>query len=1750
MSSSDSAAAAPGKRRSRKSIAVMPTSAAATTTITTAATSSSSSAPEGGSGSREGRLNKKSRSKSLGPGGLLDAGSGGASASASASASAGDGLKSGSGNGRRESLAPAATVRSILKPTLPISPLKPIPSHRTRSARAPLPPFTMAPTNPTTKPAKAPATTTTTTTTSSSSSSSASALNFNPPPPTTTVPIRTEEEQQRRAEILAARAARRQSMGNRRVSFAPEATLHTWDVNEYYPGTAGTPASSSSGSSNASTPAANRGPGDLSTIEATPTETSLAADGTPVRLPEALGGSGGGGGLDPVTPMGAAQQKRSFESPVFSSSPFSSSPGSAFGGMAQGDDDAMDSGSGSGSESGSEDDDEEPGAGDRTFMTMGGDETMGEMTMDIADDDVTGGAGFGAFGKRKAWKLEGSTETVEDPAGDGEQKAAAEATTAPKEDEEEDEGGEMTMEMTRAVGGLLPSVVEYPALPVSKEDHEEEDHDDDDDDGGEMTMDMTRAIGGVLPPTFNNPYAEKDEDEDEDAGMDMTMDMTRPVGGILSSAANALQRATRKSLGFFTSAPTAPAPAAAPADEDGMAMDMTVALGGILSKAPEAAPEPPSSPPLGGDVTTMDMDMDMDMTRPVGGIISAAPAARFASSPAGSDVAENEEMTMEFTSVLGGIVGGEGAKAGGRRSSLARGGGAGKLMSGAEWARQQEARKSGDKADKQQEEEEEEDEDGEDGEEEGAGDMDFTMAVGGIISRQAEADVPASTFPGVNEDSDSEDDGDVDMDGVTMDITTAIGSILPPRTGKPDEWTPASIPATADEVQLEKEEEEAAKEITSSPTPAAKRGGLRGSSRRSTGSSASATASPRVTRSARKKTPDAPPPHAEGEKKKAAESSPAAQAGTPVQRRQTPTRRAATPKSKSTTPKNQGKRPADTSTPTPAPTLPASTKTETETETSVPEPAKPEFVFATPQKKTPTAPFTQPQTPPGQATPAIPPRPKTPSKHTPMIQTPLRQVSTHGGFFALSSKKPHPPSTFPTSPSPANRITTPRADMDAPGSPSTTRGVGINRPGLGSPRIAARLSARKSLAETTTLPSFSPLAAPRDLLMASRADEAADRALEMREREQEAERRKGLDLKSRIGLLTPRRAARKSFAYGALLQGKREREEEEEEEGEAGGSYRGGGGKRRKSFEGGVAAGRDFDFDKAPSLPALGQGQARTPRRKAVTIAPEVAMSSSPMAPPPKPVVVAAADEKMRESEEEKEEEEIEEEEEEEEEERITLQQFLSMTSISFLDGLTTTKRRPTGFPTLDLRRAAAARRRSSNSTGPEADEDPEPPLSDTVIAGACTVPMLELFQHACRELKHYIHEGRAIVRDIEHDTETDNPPLFREYRAAPPDVRVIMDAQFRNVKTHARLLARGIWYRWRRQLMLGVRAALDTHMGGMEGDEAALAAAGRAAEAVLPALRARHAAAEKAVGRLEGERRRVESDDQELLGRAREGLDRATARIEEVRARLAERAAELREVEARVGERGARREALRGAIVEAERVTELHRGWSGEEVAAWAARAEEVQRRSGWGVVGVHGGEVVELVFLRVLRVRWDAVGKAPACVEYVPEATRRPSDPLPLEGAERDFFVGALNARLAAAGGRTLKGTVAEVDAFWRRCLRVAAEIERVRGWYPVVVRAEAGRLCVAIKVLVAEVRSKVVIEVAVAGGDLGVTSAARVVYGGVNGEAVGEFVGRALVGAGGAEGGEWRSVVDGVVGRCVEGRRRGGVGVPTRA
>jgi kinetochore protein Spc7/SPC105 len=267
--------------------------------------------------------------------------------------------------------------------------------------------------------------------------------------------------------------------------------------------------------------------------------------------------------------------------------------------------------------------------------------------------------------------------------------------------------------------------------------------------------------------------------------------------------------------------------------------------------------------------------------------------------------------------------------------------------------------------------------------------------------------------------------------------------------------------------------------------------------------------------------------------------------------------------------------------------------------------------------------------------------------------------------------------------------------------------------------------------------------------------------------------------------------------------------------------------------------------------------------------------------------------------------------------ERISLQEFLDMTKIRFMD-LSTTKRRHTAAPAL------------FHDTEIEEKEET---LDRYVVAGACTLPEYELYQHACHEMKKYISDGRHFVRTMEGNVMEENPLLFSEYLTAPPDQRTIMDNQFKNLKTNARLEARGEWYTWRSTLLHDLKSGLLGTLDGFRRDEAKLVNREQLLDVVLPPLVEKQAMLSTECKQLQQRHDELNSCDREELEETREKLVAMDAELEEKHQLLNQLQQELAEKEARIDAVKERKIECVEETKAAERVREECRGWSTSEV-------------------------------------------------------------------------------------------------------------------------------------------------------------------------------------------------------------------------
>lgn len=385
------------------------------------------------------------------------------------------------------------------------------------------------------------------------------------------------------------------------------------------------------------------------------------------------------------------------------------------------------------------------------------------------------------------------------------------------------------------------------------------------------------------------------------------------------------------------------------------------------------------------------------------------------------------------------------------------------------------------------------------------------------------------------------------------------------------------------------------------------------------------------------------------------------------------------------------------------------------------------------------------KTPPGQMTPQ-PPRPTTPGK-TPPPNIAMRHPSPKR-LFQEEIKEAR------ASPGQASPALFKRDDLTSEHTPKVklmpkvqsrrrSSGVGFDKEGLGSPLVAALLDRRVSIGEhaDTFVPQEAqsrgvrfqdPRAIEAELARERDEDERRESAQFILQHEADegdvGENDATLTLKEAIGSMTPKKGSskpakgRKSLAVGSGrgLLGKRPLELDDEDEDGTPNAFKGreaspmkkirlqappsASETTRRMFRQSLGPIAGNDRPTTPTGASPVKKSASTPRHSGYFKDTE----APPSAQKPLPVLGQSGemqDHKLSA---------------EDDDQKISLQDFLNMTSIRFME-LNTTKRRHTVAP--NAGRAFG----DQNGLG---EQDAAKRFEDAVVAGACTLPMLELYQH------------------------------------------------------------------------------------------------------------------------------------------------------------------------------------------------------------------------------------------------------------------------------------------------------------------------------------------------------------------------------------------------------------------------------------
>ncbi|KAJ6256743.1 hypothetical protein Dda_8610 [Drechslerella dactyloides] len=817
---------------------------------------------------------------------------------------------------------------------------------------------------------------------------------------------------------------------------------------------------------------------------------------------------------------------------------------------------------------------------------------------------------------------------------------------------------------------------------------------------------------------------------------------------------------------------------------------------------------------------------------------------------------------------------------------------------------------------------------------------------------------------------------------------------------------------------------------------------------------------------------------------------------TPPAAKTTPrTRRSMTPrKAEETTPKTTGRVLRSRTPQTEAPATTVTSEPQAEPETFTPKASKATPTTAPPKKATPKA---------ATSTPKVStPKTLTPrrSARTPQQTTPTPRATTLAGTgkvavldHGLSAKRRLAGVT-----SPGIHLTNMNAGAKSPSTRAT--GVGISKAGMGSPSVRKILSARKSIGAGEVEP-FSPGVRPLSQLLRDLNNDNKDLL------DPEAEAAKGAaGIKEMLERMTPKKDGRDNLA----------------------------------GLEGSVRPKRTFDAVKGDLIAAasvapksLKQGLTGSPARKkrksleeepAPVEKPAVrfnvqepqnsnaATQDDPFASSKPPVASTKAPSAQAEREED-----MEVDNEDVEVPNMAMKDFLGMIGISFLDGITSTRHRRQTGAILGL--------------GVEMPDE-EISIADQINGQLTIRPFLELYEHLQRELKRSNKEGKEMFRQIEKMVLEENPRLFREYVVAPPDVRAVMDLQFKNIKSSSRLEARRDWYTWRQGLQETIKAKAQENLTALQADEKALQKQREIVDTLQPMLTSRQKELAERLEVLKARKEEIEACDPKELEEKRDALRASKEKLEEKRKELeaANKAAEA--LEGEVAGREERKAKCLSAIESAEKVAEANKGYTEEEVVASIERVRKLEEKTGWTLKQAESPRFLEMVYRKTLEVRFDAHN--PSDKATPPRLTLLNTD---APSTQQQFFLDAIAASCAEVEFERYAALLAHIATRWDKAAALLAEMESVAAHYLTTVTVEDAGLVFSADLLVMERKAKVRVRFCV-GRDVlrDVEIHAETVYGeGMAGWKLGEFLERVV----GEEGMGWRAAMRSL------GRQLGGAG-----
>ncbi|EPX71996.1 kinetochore protein Spc7 [Schizosaccharomyces octosporus yFS286] len=383
----------------------------------------------------------------------------------------------------------------------------------------------------------------------------------------------------------------------------------------------------------------------------------------------------------------------------------------------------------------------------------------------------------------------------------------------------------------------------------------------------------------------------------------------------------------------------------------------------------------------------------------------------------------------------------------------------------------------------------------------------------------------------------------------------------------------------------------------------------------------------------------------------------------------------------------------------------------------------------------------------------------------------------------------------------------------------------------------------------------------------------------------------------------------------------------------------------------------------------------------------------------------------------------------------LTIDEFLSMTEIEFLDNITSSKRRETII------------------SGPA--ESQQLTTAQLLESYYLQFPILELYRFSCQKLEEYIIEGKDFVTKMAEVAHKNNPLLFYEYRKASSEMKALMNSQFRIIKTFSRLQAQGYWYEWREALMQGIKQELDENLMKLKKN---LIQISETRSKLLPFFKELRTNFSTVSTKVEALRKRKELFGQyskELVLQTQSKFEDLQKELNLKRKTLIERQAYKRNLEKEIDDLTKRCKGLEMRCQEEREFYNANQDFEYDEITEYQQELSQLQRKLGWTIVSIRPNEMKLIwnhslqpfqvsVLLQVRQEELDLNVKA--------ELAKRSWTVSDVFDTLADMFHNS-KSKIIKKNVKLLKPVMDEIAAYWNQLQELLLEFERLKLYWPYV-------------------------------------------------------------------------------------------------